>query len=88
MLGGAVGAGATMPLTATINSVMPFEGALPFTLNVATGIAMPISTTPGSSTASSTIFSAAAAPIPEPTSVAVFAAALSGLALWRRRAGR
>ncbi len=88
VLGGMIGSAATTPLTATINTVTPFEGPLPFSLNVATGIAMPISTTPGSTTSSATIFSAAAAPIPEPASVAVFAAALSGLALWRRRAAR
>ena len=88
VLGGMIGAGATTPLTATITTVTPFEGPLPFALNVATGIAMPIDTTPGTSGSSATIFSAAAAPIPEPASVAVFAAALSGLALWRRRAGR
>ena len=85
---GMVGLGVTTPLTATIDSLTMFGGALPFTLSVPTGVAMTLNTAPGSSTASVTIFSAAASPIPEPTSVAVFAAALSCLALWRRRASR
>ncbi len=80
-INGETGAGATTPLTLTITSVMPFGGALPFNLNVATGVPMTLGTT-------ATIFSAAASPIPEPSSVAVFGLALSGLALWRRRAGR
>jgi hypothetical protein len=89
-LGGSVGPGPNNPpLTATISSVTPFGSSpLPFTLNVPTGIAMNLNAAPGTSSPSATIFSAAASPIPEPTSVAVFAVALGSLALWRRRGGR
>ncbi|MCA1684558.1 MAG: PEP-CTERM sorting domain-containing protein [Planctomycetia bacterium] len=92
---GSVGATATGPLTATVNTVQVYGGQLPFTLSLTPGTAMPLSSTAGSKSDSPTILSAPVTvsasqsiQTPEPSSVAVFGAALGGLALWRRRAAR
>jgi PEP-CTERM motif len=90
-LSGSVGLGVTTPLTETITSVTPFSATsmpLPFSLQLPIGVAQTLNTTPGAGGASTTVFTAAAAPVPEPASVAVFAVALGTLAFWRRRSAR
>ncbi len=89
-LSGALGTGTSNTLTATIDSTGAFgTSPLPFTLNVPMNVPLTLNTSPGTgSNPSTTIFSAAASPIPEPTSVAIFSVALGSLVFYRRRAGR
>ena len=89
-LHGSLGAGTSNMLTATIDSSTAFgTSPLPFSLNVPMNVPLTLSTTPGNGTdPSTTIFSAAASPIPEPTSVAIFSVALGSLLFYRRRAVR
>lgn len=88
-INGMVGPTVTNPsLSVTFTSINPINGAtLPF-VNVPLNTPLPIALSDGTGPASTTLSGANPPPIPEPSSIAVFAVALGGLGLWRRRAGR
>ncbi|GAC1470187.1 MAG: hypothetical protein NVSMB9_15030 [Isosphaeraceae bacterium] len=87
VLNGSLGPKVANPfLTATFNSVNPYgNNPLPFNLSVPLNTPLKLSVATDGSNPASTTFTA---PVPEPASAVVFAAALGGLALWRRRAAR
>ena len=87
-LSGMLGAGTSNMLTVKLDPAVPFgTGMLPFSLNIPT-VPLTLNTTANGTTPSTTLFTVAAAPIPEPASVAVFGLALASLAFYRRRASR
>jgi hypothetical protein len=88
-LNGITGPTATNPsLSATFTSITPY-GSSPLPFNIALPLNTPVSLALSDGTGpASTIVTAAASPVPEPSTVAVFAAALGGLGLWHRRRAR
>ena len=84
VLNGMVGSAIPKPsVTATLTSIAQYGNmGLPFNVAPTLGTPMNLNLT---NTNSSVALVIAASPVPEPASIAVFAAALGGLGLWRGR---
>jgi len=87
VINGSFGPSATNPsLTATITGVTQFGvSGLPFNLQLPMDTPLTLALNNGAGGMGQTSLTGAASPVPEPTSIAVFAVALGGLGLWRRR---